>query len=138
MSRGKTMFIYKKLWEVMKLKGVTRNDLRNNGVLSSATIAKLGKNERVSIDVIEALCKYLDCQPGDIMEYVSDIQLEEAKDTIVSLQNLIIDLKKKYNISDEDIEESGILEAIKNGSVGALFEEMIHPKDEPIEESKED
>ena len=41
-------------------------------VISSPTLAKLGKNEIVSTETIDKLCKYLKCQPGDIMVYIND------------------------------------------------------------------
>lgn len=107
MSRGKKMFIYKKLFDLMKEKSITRNDLRNNGIISSATIAKLGKNEKVSIDVIEALCGYLNCQPGDIMEYVPDKSVKELKEQVATLQDMVTQLKDalkvKYNMTDEEV-----------------------------------
>lgn len=134
MSRGKTMFVYKKLWALMESKGVTRNDLRNNGILSPSTIAKLGKNERVSIDVIESLCEYLDCQPGDIMEYVSDKKLAEATAMLAQLQHSIIEVQKKFGITDKDIDESGILDAIRKGELESYMDNLIHPKDEPKED----
>lgn len=52
------------------MRGMKRTDLlKPNGVLTSPTLAKLGKNENISIDIIDKLCEFLDCQPGDIMEY---------------------------------------------------------------------
>jgi len=45
--------------------------LRQNG-FHSATVTKLRKNERINTDTIERLCKLLNCQPGDIMEYVEE------------------------------------------------------------------
>nr|WP_240604570.1 helix-turn-helix transcriptional regulator [Enterococcus ureilyticus] len=38
--------------------------------MGTATLAKLSANEKVSMDVIERICVALDCQPGDIMEFV--------------------------------------------------------------------
>ncbi|MDR2747855.1 MAG: helix-turn-helix transcriptional regulator [Treponema sp.] len=40
--------------------------------LSPGTIAKFSKRETVDGKIIARLCKYFDCQPGDIMEYVKD------------------------------------------------------------------
>ncbi|MDE6899169.1 MAG: helix-turn-helix transcriptional regulator, partial [Lawsonibacter sp.] len=45
--------------------------LRQNGV-HPATVNKLRRNERVNTDTINLLCRLLDCQPGDIMEYVEE------------------------------------------------------------------
>ena len=60
------MITYTKLWILLKEKGMKRTDLK--AIMSSATLAKLGKNEPVSSTVIEKICDYLKCQPGDIME----------------------------------------------------------------------
>ena len=52
------------------MRGMKRTDLlKPKGILSSPTLAKLGKNEIVSVEIIDKLCDFLDCQPGDIMEY---------------------------------------------------------------------
>ena len=68
------MITYTKLWILLKEKGMKRTDLKE--IMSSATLAKLGKNEPVSSTVIEKICDFLKCQPGDIMENVTkeDIQ----------------------------------------------------------------
>jgi len=38
--------------------------------ISSSTLARLSSNEYVSLEVIDKICKVLDCQPGDIVEYI--------------------------------------------------------------------
>ena len=62
---------YKRLWHVLLDKGLNKARLRENGI-HSATIAKMSKGQAVSTDTIDKLCALLDCQPGDIMEYVPD------------------------------------------------------------------
>lgn len=57
-----------KLLDLLNRKNITKEELRIAISASSATISKLSKNEKVSLDVIEKICNYLDCQPGDIME----------------------------------------------------------------------
>lgn len=61
---------YKKLFDLMAVKGVSTYRLRKDNVIGSATLDKL-KSGAGNIDTrtIESLCEYLDCQPGDIMEY---------------------------------------------------------------------
>lgn len=59
---------FSKLWPLMVDKGRNKQWLRNNG-LHANTVAKLTKNENVTCEVICNLCKLLECQPGDIMEY---------------------------------------------------------------------
>jgi DNA-binding Xre family transcriptional regulator len=50
----------------MNRRGIRKSDLRN--ILSPKTVAKLSKNEYVSGEVIDKICLFLNCQPGDIME----------------------------------------------------------------------
>ena len=45
--------------------------LRQQGI-HPATVNKLRKNERINSDTINELCRLLNCQPGDIMEYEED------------------------------------------------------------------
>ena len=63
---------YDKLFIMLEQRGHSSTYwLRQNGI-HAATVNKLKKNERVNTDTIEALCKLLNCQPGDIMEYVEE------------------------------------------------------------------
>lgn len=137
MSRGKKMFVYKKLFDLMKEKNITRNDLRNEGIISSATIAKLGKNEKVSIDVIETLCGYLECQPGDIMEYVPEKSVKELKEQVATLQNMLLQLKDtlkaKNNMTDEEVQKIAS-EAIGAMDKGVLPELIIKALENTEEE----
>lgn len=63
---GKIKFY--KLLDLLNRKNISKEELRIAIGASSATISKLSKNENVSLDVIEKICTYLECQPGDIME----------------------------------------------------------------------
>lgn len=56
----------------LKEKGYTTYRIRKNKLLSESTVQKLRKGEGISWDNIESLCKLLNCQPGDIMEYVEE------------------------------------------------------------------
>ncbi len=63
---------YDRLFTVLESRGLTSTYwLRQNGVHPN-TVNKLRKGERVNTDTISLLCKLLDCQPGDIMEYTAD------------------------------------------------------------------
>lgn len=69
MEYGKNGYIdFSKLWLLLKEKKVNKQWLRNNGVHAN-TISKLTKNENVTCEVLCALCRLLECQPGDITEY---------------------------------------------------------------------
>ena len=66
------MIKYYKLLDVLNRREMTKEELRIKLNLSSATIAKISNNEFISLRVINDICKFLNCQPGDIMEYVPD------------------------------------------------------------------
>ena len=68
------MISYNKLFEYLKANGITKTDLANALRLSSATMAKLSKNETVSLQVIIDICNYLHCQPADIIENHDEIK----------------------------------------------------------------
>ncbi|MDF1618000.1 Fic family protein [Petrocella sp. FN5] len=65
---------YNKLFEMLSERKITKMDLKNKLGISSATIAKLSKNEAISMKVIEDICKVLSCQPGDIMQMEYDLE----------------------------------------------------------------
>ncbi len=60
---------YKGLWAILCNKNLQKKDLAESLNISSATIAKMGKGESVSMDVLERICTYLDCNIGDIMSF---------------------------------------------------------------------
>lgn len=59
---------YNKLFEILDQRNITKTELRENIKISTATLAKLSKNEPIAMKVIEDICNFLNCQPGDIME----------------------------------------------------------------------
>lgn len=60
---------YNKLWKLLIDKDMNKTDLRSLAHLSSGTIAKLGKNENVTTDVLVRICSALECDLSDIMEF---------------------------------------------------------------------
>lgn len=58
--------------DALKEKGYTTYTLRREKLLSESTIQKLRNGEGVSWENIETLCRLLDCQPADLMEYTKD------------------------------------------------------------------
>ncbi len=62
-------FSYKPLWHLLVEHGMTKTQLREELCLSSATLAKLGKDEYVSMEVLDKICGYFKVQPNDIIEH---------------------------------------------------------------------
>ncbi len=63
------MLSYSRLWHMILDKNMKKTDLCEMAGISSSTLAKLGKNEIVSIDVLERICDTLGCDIGDIMSF---------------------------------------------------------------------
>ena len=60
---------YNGLWKIMIDKGLHKKDLIEKLNISSTTIAKMGKGEAVSINVLERICNYVECDIGDVMTF---------------------------------------------------------------------
>ena len=62
------MMKYYKLLDLLSRRDMKKTDLLE--VISAPTLAKLSKGESVTTDVLCKICAFLDCQPGDIMEFI--------------------------------------------------------------------
>lgn len=63
---------YNSLWKELIDRGMTKTDLRLAAGMSSVTLAKLSKGEPVTVSTLERICRVLDCDIGDIINYVPD------------------------------------------------------------------
>ena len=63
---------YYKLLDLMNRNGIGKEELRKKISVSSTTMAKISKNEYVSLEVIDKICNAMNCQPGDILEYMKE------------------------------------------------------------------
>jgi len=63
---------YKKLWVLCAEKEISKAELRKRAGLSSATFTKLRKNQEVTLAVMLKLADVLDCNAGDMMDFVRD------------------------------------------------------------------
>lgn len=61
---------YNKLWKLLIDKNMKKKDLQEIAKLSSSSIAKLGKNQIVSIEVLLKICEALDCNIGDVVDAI--------------------------------------------------------------------
>jgi Fic family protein len=64
---------YDKLFNLLNERKISKTDMQKELGISSATLARLSKNEAISLKIVEDICKLLHCQPGDIMEATYDI-----------------------------------------------------------------
>lgn len=67
---------YNGLWKMLIDRNMQKKDLLKDLSISSATIAKMGKGESVSLEVLERICKYLNCDIGDVVSF--DIKVDDS------------------------------------------------------------
>ncbi len=63
---------YKKLWKLLIDRDMKKSDLRTQAKISSSSLAKLGKDENVTTDVLLRICEALNCNLNDIVESVPE------------------------------------------------------------------
>lgn len=63
---------YNKLWKMLIDKDMKKSDLKESAGISSASIAKLGKGENITTDVLIKICEAMNCHLEDIMETIQD------------------------------------------------------------------
>ena len=64
---------YNKLWKKLIDLNLNKGQLREMAHISSNSMAKLGKNEYVSMHVLSKICRCLNCDIGDVCEFESDL-----------------------------------------------------------------
>lgn len=71
------MISYKKLWNILSEKEMTKEQLKNAAGLASGTMTRISKGEPVNLKTINAICECWHCQPGDILTWIPDRLIEE-------------------------------------------------------------
>lgn len=71
------MITYKPLWKTLIDKDMKKMDLVEDGTVSRGTLAKMGKNQKVSLDVVERICKRLQCKVEEVIVYDEDFEQGE-------------------------------------------------------------
>ena len=67
-------FDYRKLWKILIDKNMTKKDLMGMTSITAATMAKMGKGLPVSMEVLGRICRALEVNIGDIVDYVGDVE----------------------------------------------------------------
>ncbi|OAD86587.1 hypothetical protein HMPREF2738_03491 [Clostridiales bacterium KLE1615] len=63
---------YTKLWKLLIDKKINKSQLKELAHISTNAVAKLGRNENVSLDTLEKVCVALECRIEDIMDFIHD------------------------------------------------------------------
>lgn len=69
---------YKKLWILCAEREMSKADLRKKAGLSSATFTKLRKNQEVNLSVLLKIAEVIDCNAGDMMDFVKEDSTMES------------------------------------------------------------
>lgn len=69
--------VYDKLFKMFKQQGISTYQIRKQRIISKPILQRLRKNGIVRTQAISDLCEKLNCQPGDIMEYIPDKKEQE-------------------------------------------------------------
>lgn len=64
------IYDYSKLWKLLIDKKMIKKDLMSKANITSSTMAKMGKSQAVSLEVLARICKALNCNIGDILDIV--------------------------------------------------------------------
>ncbi len=65
-------FSYKPLWKLLIDKEMTKKQLMEATGISKSTMDKMGRGEKVSMDIIDRLCSYFNCDVSDVLEHIAD------------------------------------------------------------------
>lgn len=63
---------YGKLLEIFSQRGITSYTIKKENIIGQASYKKIKEGGDIDTRTIAKLCKYLQCQPGDILEYIPD------------------------------------------------------------------
>ena len=71
---------YKRLWKLLVDKKMSKSDLRKKAEIAPNTMTKLRRDEEVSLTILSKICKTLNADFGDIVEYVPDAEIWDLYD----------------------------------------------------------
>lgn len=77
-------FSYNKLWKLLIDKNMKKTDLQYAIATTPKTIAKMGRDENVSLETLGKICEYFQCDIGDIIEYRRKKEEEIKWDSLVA------------------------------------------------------
>lgn len=65
-------FSYNKLWKILIDKNINKVTLRDGAGFTPSTLSRLSQNKPVSMEMLGRICEYLDCNIGDIVDYIKE------------------------------------------------------------------
>ena len=70
-------FSYKPLWKLLIDKEMTKKQLMQATGISKSTMDKMGRGEQVSMDIIDRICNYFDCNVENVISHLAETGCEK-------------------------------------------------------------
>lgn len=100
---------YNKLFHLLIDLGMKKGELQKKANITASIMARLAKNETVRTDTIGKICEALECQPGDIMEFITIEELMDGDGN--ETEYMLVTKPELYNSEQkEEIVHKGILD----------------------------
>ena len=80
---------YNPLWEMLKEKGISKMEFAKNVEISNATLAKLGKNEPVTLTIIDKICTQYNCKIEDVVQHIPTMHLDDTSKIPLDIGTII-------------------------------------------------
>jgi DNA-binding Xre family transcriptional regulator len=80
---------------ILKEKGITKKVFAESIGIKTNTMSAMSKNRNVNTSTINKACAFLNCQPGDILEYVPDTDSKKVNDERAEIERQIAELQAK-------------------------------------------
>lgn len=73
-------FSYKPLWKQLVDLDMTRKEFAKMSGISVSTLTRMGRNDYISLKIVDDICSLLNCTPNDVMEHVTEEELKNEKE----------------------------------------------------------
>lgn len=80
---------YNPLWEMLKEKGISKMEFAKNVEISNATLAKFGKNEPVTLTIIDKICTQYNCKIEDVVQHIPTMHLDDTSKIPLDIGTII-------------------------------------------------
>lgn len=74
---------YEPLWELLKSMNVSKMEFAKSIGISNATLAKIGRNEPITLTIVDKICSEFECRIEDVVQHIPDILLTQANSDLL-------------------------------------------------------